>query len=127
MRIDTPPRKPRGESIIPMINVVFLLLIFFLLTAQIAPSTPFEVTPPESRSDQPANERGVLYVSATGELAYDDARGDAVWPLIEARVEEDGPVEIRADGAAPGTEIARILKRLGAASPSGAQLVVSGG
>ncbi|MGR3522560.1 MAG: biopolymer transporter ExbD, partial [Paracoccus sp. (in: a-proteobacteria)] len=34
-----------------MINVVFLLLIFFLLTAQIAPAPPFDVTPPDSRSD----------------------------------------------------------------------------
>ena len=40
MQIDMPKRRPRGESIIPMINVVFLLLIFFLLTAQIAPADP---------------------------------------------------------------------------------------
>ncbi|TMV56360.1 biopolymer transporter ExbD, partial [Thioclava sp. BHET1] len=30
MRFAEPPRKPRTESIVPMINVVFLLLIFFL-------------------------------------------------------------------------------------------------
>ena len=64
MRIDMPPRRPRGESIIPMINVVFLLLIFFLLTAQIAPSTPFPLTPPDSASDIPAEARDVLFISA---------------------------------------------------------------
>lgn len=41
-----PKRRPRAESIVPMINVVFLLLIFFLMTAQIAPPDPFEVAPP---------------------------------------------------------------------------------
>ncbi|MBU3030010.1 biopolymer transporter ExbD [Paracoccus marinaquae] len=126
MRIDMPPRKPRGESIIPMINVVFLLLIFFLLTAQIAPPTPFEVIPPDSRSDIPAQEQGVLYVSAEGELAYDAARDEAVWPLIAAR-EATIPLEIRADAATPGKQIAGLLKRLREVSESEARLVVSGG
>ena len=39
------PRRPR-ESAVPMINIVFLLLIFFLMTATIAPPAPFAVTPP---------------------------------------------------------------------------------
>nr|WP_111299493.1 biopolymer transporter ExbD [Paracoccus saliphilus] len=126
MRIDMPPRKPRGESIIPMINVVFLLLIFFLLTAQIAPPTPFPLTPPDSRSDIPAAARDVLYISAKGELAWNDARGAAVWDLIAAR-QDAGPVEIRADAATPAAGLAGHLKRLRQVSDAGAQLVVSGG
>lgn len=125
MRIDMPPRLPRGESIIPMINVVFLLLIFFLLTAQIAPSTPFPLTPPDSASDLPAEARDVLFVSATGELAWNEARGEEVWTAIAAR-EAAGPVEIRADAAADAAALAAYLKRLGALSDSGARLVVSG-
>ena len=74
MRIDMPRRRPRGETIIPMINVVFLLLVFFLLTAQIAPPEPFRLTPPDAAdADLPARDRDVLYVSASGELAYDAA------------------------------------------------------
>lgn len=126
MQIDMPPRKPRAESIIPMINVVFLLLVFFLLTAQLVPSAPFEVTPPDSQSDLPAQQQGVLYVSAEGELAYDAARGEDVWPLIAAR-DDLLPLEIRADGAAPAAQVAGILKRLREVSETGGQLVVSGG
>ncbi|MEM1152412.1 MAG: biopolymer transporter ExbD, partial [Pseudomonadota bacterium] len=37
MRLRAPDRKRRAENYVPMINVVFLLLIFFLMTAQIAP------------------------------------------------------------------------------------------
>ncbi|MDO5643207.1 MAG: biopolymer transporter ExbD [Paracoccus sp. (in: a-proteobacteria)] len=126
MQIDMPPRRPRAESIIPMINVVFLLLVFFLLTAQIAPPVPFEVEPPESAADEPALEQGVLYVSATGELAYDGARGDAVWPLITARG-DGGVIDIRADRAAPGSLVAAILRRVRQETGAGAQLVISGG
>lgn len=126
MRIDMPPRRPRGESIIPMINVVFLLLIFFLLTAQIAPSTPFPLTPPDSASDIEAEARDVLFLSADGELAWNDARDEAVWPAIAAR-ETDGPIEIRADAATPAATLAAHLKTLRELSDGGARLVVSGG
>ena len=34
-------RAPTRDSTVPMINIVFLLLIFFLITAQIAPPAPF--------------------------------------------------------------------------------------
>ncbi|OJH44813.1 hypothetical protein IE00_08380 [Paracoccus sp. SM22M-07] len=126
MHIDMPRRRPRGESIIPMINVVFLLLIFFLLTAQISPSTPFPVTPPDSRSDLRTQAQDVLYVSATGELAWNEARGEDVWPLIAART-DTLPVQIRADAATPAVSLAAHLKQLRQVTDAGAQLVVNKG
>ncbi|WP_111558131.1 biopolymer transporter ExbD [Paracoccus sediminilitoris] len=126
MHIDMPRRRPRGESIIPMINVVFLLLIFFLLTAQISPSTPFPVTPPDSRSDLRTQAQDVLYVSATGELAWNEARGEDVWPLIAART-DTLPVQIRADAATPALSLAAYLKQLRQVTDAGAQLVVNKG
>ncbi|MEO1911330.1 MAG: biopolymer transporter ExbD [Paracoccus sp. (in: a-proteobacteria)] len=121
-----PRRRPRGESIIPMINVVFLLLIFFLLTAQISPSTPFPVTPPDSRSDLRTQAQDVLYVSASGELAWNEARGEDVWPLIAART-DTLPVQIRADAATPAVSLAAHLKQLRQVTDAGAQLVVNKG
>jgi biopolymer transport protein ExbD len=126
MRIDMPPRRPRGETIIPMINVVFLLLIFFLLTAQIAPPTPFPLTPPASSAELAGANRDVLFVSADGALAWNEARDAAVWPAIAARTEE-GPVEIRADAGLAAATLAAHLKRLREASGAEARLVVSGG
>lgn len=43
------PQRPRAESIVLMIKVGFLLLIFCLLTAQIAPTDPFKTTRPTAR------------------------------------------------------------------------------
>lgn len=125
MRINMPPRKTPVESIIPMINVVFLLLIFFLLSAQITPPTPFVLEPPVAKSEIRALDRDVLYLSAAGEMAYNDARGDAIWPLIAAR-QVPGPLEIRADASTPAIEVAKLLRRLSEVSASGAQLVVNG-
>ena len=126
MRIHMPPRKPRGESIIPMINVVFLLLIFFLLTAQISQPTPFPLTPPESASDTRAEDRDVLFISSEGELAWNEAEGDAVWQAIAAQ-DSDAPIEIRADAATPAVTLAEHLSRLRAIRTAGARLVVSRG
>ncbi len=39
---DTPRRG--GDNLLPMINVVFLLLIFFLISAEMTPPEPFEVS-----------------------------------------------------------------------------------
>ena len=126
MHIDMPPRRSRSSSIIPMINVVFLLLIFFLLTAQIARQVPFDLTPHDSESEIAAADLDVLYVSAGGELAYNEARGDAVWPEIGAREPTD-PLEIRADAGTPASLVAGLLVRLREISDIDAQLVVSGG
>ncbi|RJE80844.1 biopolymer transporter ExbD [Paracoccus sp. JM45] len=126
MHIDMPRRKPPGESIIPMINVVFLLLIFFLLTAQISPSTPFPLTPPDSSSDETTHTLDVLYISATGDLAWNEARGEAVWPLIADR-QDNAPVQIRADATTPAAMLAAHLKHLRSVTDSGAQLVVNKG
>lgn len=104
------PRRPR-ENIVPMINVVFLLLIFFLMTAQIAPPEPFEIAPPDSASPDPAEPARVLHVSAEGDLAYDGARGEAVFAALAADP-DGGPLTIRADGRARAERLAEVLARL---------------
>ena len=47
------PRRAQGddERVLPLINVVFLLLIFFMLAGQFASADPFRIEPPVSRSE----------------------------------------------------------------------------
>ena len=105
--------RTRGENVVPMINLVFLLLIFFLLTATIAPPEPFPVRPPEGASGGEAPPGPPLYLSAAGEIAWGEARGEAVWAALAAR---DGtePLVIRADRAAPARRLAEVTARLAA-------------
>ena len=124
MKIARRPRKSRPESIVPMINVVFLLLIFFLMTAQIAPPEPFDVALPAAETDAPSDGATVLYLSATGDLAYRDHIG----PEAVARVAndaEDTPVELRADASVEGTAVARLLRDLAQAGVREVTLVTA--
>lgn len=114
MRFSSPKKRPAVESVIPMINVVFLLLIFFLMTAQIAPPEPFEVQPPASNIETPAQGVAILHVSATGELAYEAARGEADVLVALAGVSEAEQLLLRADRGVEATLIAALLPKLAA-------------
>ena len=54
MQFRRPTRKPDSEErVLPLINVVFLLLIFFMLAGRLSEAELFEVTPPESAGAVP--------------------------------------------------------------------------
>lgn len=69
-------RRPRsgfqGEPITALIDVVFFLLVFFMLIGRMDATAPFEVTPPLARNGQDLPAGGTtLSLSATGDLALD--------------------------------------------------------
>ncbi|ATX65621.1 ExbD/TolR family protein [Roseinatronobacter bogoriensis] len=121
-----PPRKPIRESVVPMINVVFLLLIFFLMSAQIAPPDPVTITPPMAQhADQPlaAGER-VAWLDAQGVLYAQGVTGAEALSLLSA---DPGPLILRADAAMPAALFARVLQDLGAAGLEDVTLVAVAG
>lgn len=125
MTFDEPDRKPPPESIVPMINVVFLLLVFFLMTATIVPPEPFDVTPPESTAGAVSEADQPLFVDADGQLAWGDVRGEGVYAAIAtAREHVPGapPLLIRADRELPAVRMAGILRQLAFAGITESQL-----
>ena len=106
-----------------MINVVFLLLIFFLMTAQIAPPVPFDVALPRAAGDEDSGQ-AALYISADGEIAFETARGDAA--LTQA-AESDGPLRLHADASLPAATLARVLAQLSTLGATQIELVTEGG
>jgi len=124
----SPPRPPRRtrENIVPMINVVFLLLIFFLMTAQIAPPEPFEITPPGSTSDARAHAPSTLFIAADGTLAFQGARDEAVFAAL-AGLDPSTPLQIRADATLKASDLARLLPKLAAAGITDLALVTTPG
>ncbi|MDF1727893.1 MAG: biopolymer transporter ExbD [Sulfitobacter sp.] len=110
-----PRPKGHSEPALPMINVVFLLLIFFLMSAQIVAPPPFEVTPPEAQAGRALAEDLRLQVSATGALALGEATDASVWSaLAEVENRADRKLLIRADAALPASQLAALMARLSA-------------
>jgi len=61
------------NNLIPMINVVFLLLIFFMVAGTLRASDPLSVVPVESVQQQPLTLPLSLYMSADGTLMLNGA------------------------------------------------------
>lgn len=118
MMFDTETRpRPDGERVLPLINVVFLLLIFFMLAGSLTANDPFPVDPPGSSSEAPAEQREtVILVGADGSLALDGRRLDpgALEAELSARADTGtlGPVWLKGDGAADALDILALLERL---------------
>jgi len=125
MDFSDPPRCRRAESIVPMINVVFLLLIFFLMTSRLAQPDPFEVTPPVADLDTPLEAQATLYVDKTGRLSFDDLKGEAALQRLTEVSTADAVLQLRADAALEAATAARLLRDLSTAGFARVELVVS--
>ncbi len=78
MKLTRPARRQHPETIVALIDVVFFLLIFFMLIGRLDASAPFAVIPPVgvTGTDLPAGGM-TLSISAAGALALD---GVAITP-----------------------------------------------
>lgn len=117
----------REDGVIPLINIVFLLLVFFLLAGHIAPAEPADISPPISANppDNPA-EPAVLYIQADGTTLHNDAIVSDLMAAITAIAAADGdaPVTIRADQAAPAAKVLAVADALRVARLAQSRLVV---
>lgn len=64
-------KKPnQDDNLIPLINIVFLMLIFFMVAGHISESDPIQVQPPASVSDSQSEVKPLtIVVSTEGEIA----------------------------------------------------------
>lgn len=110
-------RASNDEAILPLTNVVFLLLIFFMLAGRLVTPEPFDIALPESHSESSARADGLeIQLAADGRLALDgetialDDLVEAVRARLEAR--PGTPVRLRADGTGDATRVVAIMRRL---------------
>lgn len=123
----TRPRPARPyESIIPMIDVVFFLLVFFMLIGRMDATAPFDVLPAtaETGADMPAG--GVtLSLAQDGTLALDGqpVMAEAALSALKTRVSETPEVMIRIN-AHRRAELRNMLPWIAALQDAGARDVV---
>jgi len=104
-------KQDNDENLIPLINIVFLLLIFFMLAGTFSRPEKFEVAAPKSMSQTSVEEQTLVVVlAADGRLAIGERQLDrpALKQLVSERLaaEKDLQVQLKADlGLAAGALI----------------------
>ena len=113
-RIQIADDNPVQEPMLPLINIVFLLLIFFMIAGSLQKLGPFDVNPPASQTAESQPEDTiVLWFGKAGEVGIDDQKGTLENLSSFLPVDYIGrPVEIRADRETDGVKVVALLKRL---------------
>ena len=130
MKLNRPVRRQHPETIIALIDVVFFLLVFFMLIGRMDATSPFEVMPARAvtGADMPAG-GATLSIGAEGELALDGTvvdRGDAL-ERIAAMLAEDPALLIRVNAHrdAQLRELLPLVARIEALGARDVMLVVT--
>jgi len=117
------PRHKRDmeDNVLPLINIVFLLLIFFMVAGVIRPKEPFPLEPPSTTHAESAERENIfLAVAADGRLALagKTLSTEEVVAWLQENHDEARPLWIKADGelaAADFTALLPDLRRAGVA------------
>lgn len=122
------PARRQGESTIALINVVFLMLIFFLIAGTLAPPMDREVALVESSAGEPAAPPDALSVRKDGALFWRGAPSDIETFMAQhGSAEAGGPVRIAVDRELPGADLVDLLSTLKAAGAGEIRVVTQRG
>ncbi len=126
MKLNRPARRQHPETIVALIDVVFFLLVFFMLIGRMDATSPFEVLPPvaQTGADMPAG--GVtLSVAADGRLALDgvEISREDLDQAIRDRLAGDPSTLLRVN-AHKDVELRHVLPLVAALEQMGARDVV---
>ncbi|MBW8639301.1 biopolymer transporter ExbD [Hoeflea sp. WL0058] len=120
LTLPRPAEKPPKENTIALINIVFLMLVFFLIAGSLAP--PMEDIDLIERTDsRPVEPPRALFITAEAELVYEGKTitvENYVAGLKDtgAAADETGPhARIAADSTLPAIQLIDVIDRLRAA------------
>ena len=110
MRIFVYPRRVAKESIIPMVNVIFILLIFFLMTSSFIIPDPFEIEKPYADSSNQITTEERLYLSKTGKIVISNLDNEDAWLYLEKKTPKK--LLLVTDGQFPAKDMLDISEKL---------------
>lgn len=110
-------KKDDDARILPLINIVFLLLIFFMVVGKLSVFEPFAVEPPASHSQGAAEpEEIVILIAADGSLALNGKRLEeaALKTAVADLMAKDktAAVRLKADGGADAVRVIAVMETL---------------
>ena len=111
------------ENIVPMINIVFLLLIFFLITSSLVPRPSEIIERPFGLSDSNVQDPSYLFITSNSEIMYLGQSGEIAWNLIEES--NLNTLTIEADRNLAANRFISLLNRLSNINIPHLEMVVS--
>lgn len=130
MRMKSQQRREPPENTIPLINVVFLMLIFFLFAGSVARDDARQIEPPLNiLEDETIRSTGALVVDPEGKTFAGDVE-ISVADWLGQRDEdagEDGPIKLAADGSLKADALEKVLQDLKSAGRTDIVLITRRG
>ncbi len=114
--IRPPPLRKKRDSTIPLINVVFLMLVFFLIAGTVAPPLDPNLNLVQTKDLEGREPPDAVVLHADGRLSF---RGRATSPDQHIATSGTGPTRIVPDrdvSARRLMEVTSALRRAGASS-----------
>ena len=110
-------RRHGEDNLIPLINIVFLLLIFFMVMGKLAPADAFKVHPPQSESEALSDPKQItLLVSVENQLAIDGvitSPNDLTARIAERlKIDQTISIALKADAGLPAKYLLSVLNDL---------------
>lgn len=120
--------KDQHDRLIPLINIVFLLLTFFMLAGTFKVATQFDITPPVITTEGNIDQKNmVLQIAASGELAIADTKLSLESAIEKIKIwlakDEDGELHIKADKNMKAQELLIIMQKLSDAQIQSVRLI----
>ena len=115
MQFESRRRLRHGINLVPLINIVFLLLIFFMLSSTLVTNDTFEIELPESnQGERHESMLIVIAISGDGKIAVNNVpmlyKDLAETLQFEVRSGTDRNVIIRADASATTADVVAVLR-----------------
>ncbi|PHS69331.1 MAG: biopolymer transporter ExbD [Methylophaga sp.] len=116
------------DSILPLINIVFLLLIFFMVAGHLSVADPFRIDPPVSDSDGKTQIGDtVILLAADGRLVFDGGsieKNELEQIVVEQmKSKSEIQVQLKADAQVEAIDVVEIMEILRTAGVKKLQLL----
>lgn len=127
LRMERPVRPRQMENTITLINIVFLMLIFFLIAGTIAPTAAPKVNAIKTSQAEEAQQESMLGIRLDGTLVYEgkDITPEAYAALASEEAEGSGEepvIRVLPDQDLPAKTLLDVVSALHEAS--GAKIIV---
>jgi len=112
-----PRKRPLSEiNVTPLVDVMLVLLIIFMISAPLLTvAVPVDLPDTEAGAVEAEQEPVVVSVDRQGEVFVGETRvgyDGLIAGVRQAGGQADRAVSVRADGAAPYSEVAKVMARL---------------